>query len=482
MSITLALIPMSGLLLLSLIKDQLNHKNQLLIKNIALSFSLTALALSIYMWIELDNSLIGYQFLSTVNILNSYQIVTGLDHINIYFILLTNFTTPCAMLSNYYNITHNVKYYFGSLLLLQALQVLVFLVLDIIQFYVFFESVLPVLFILILLYGHGNNRSRSAMLLFLYTLFGSLFMLLSVIYMKNIYGSTSYYSLSNTLIELNEQKLLFLGFFIAFAIKTPLWPFTGWLFRAHADSPLGGSMILASTILKLATYGYIRVLLQFLPDASYYYSPFILTIASITIVYCSLSTIVQQDTKALIAYSSIAHMGVVILGLFSNSIEGIAGAILLSIGHGFVSPGLFVCVGGILYDRLQTRLINYIKGVCQYMPVFCILFLSLTLFNTGIPLSLNFIGEILSLTGSWQRNPAISILGASGIVLSASYSIFLYNRICYSQYSSHLKPVLDIDRREFILLLSFILPTLILGICPNSILNPLMVMTSTLLY
>ena len=257
---------------------------------------------------------------------------------------------------------------------------------------------------------------------------------------------------------------------------------TGWLYRAHADSPLAGSIVLAGTILKLATYGYLRVLINFLPDATHYFSPLVQTIALITIVYASLATIIQQDVKALIAYSSICHMGVVILGLFSNTLIGIEGALLLSIAHGFVSPALFICVGGIIYERVHTRIINYIRGLVTYMPVFTILFFIFTLANTGIPLSLNFLGEQMSLIGIWDRSPLVAIIGATGIVFSAAYSIFLYNRLSYGSYSPYLKPLKDINRREFMLLLPLLIGVVALGIYPNVILDTLHVSVTTLLY
>ena len=307
-------------------------------------------------------------------------------------------------------------------------------------------------------------------------------MLLAILEISNYVGSTDFQLISLSEISLDSQKYLWLAFFLAFAIKTPLWPMTGWLYRAHADSPLAGSIILAATILKLATYGYLRVLINFLPDATHYFSPLVQTIAVITIIYASLATIVQQDTKALIAYSSIGHMGVVLLGLFSNTIQGIEGAILLALAHGFVSPALFICVGGVIYERTGTRIINHIRGLVTYMPVFTILFFIFTLCNTGIPLSLNFLGEQLSLIGIWERSPLVSILGATGIVLSACYSIYLYNRISYGSYSPHLKPLKDISRREFILLLSLLLPTIILGVYPNVILDTLHASVTTLLY
>ena len=396
--------------------------------------------------------------------------------------LLTTFLTPIALLSNYNNLNKNVKYFIISFLLLETLQIAVFVVLDLLLFYVFFESVLPILFIIVILYGSGENKVRSALLLFLYTLLGSLFMLLAILEINNYVGSTDFQMISLNEITLESQKLLWLGFFIAFAIKTPLWPMTGWLYRAHADSPLAGSIILAGTILKLATYGYLRVLINFLPDATNYFSPLVQTIAIITIIYASLATIIQQDTKALIAYSSIAHMGVVILGIFSNTIQGLEGAMLLAIAHGFVSPALFICVGGVIYDRTGVRIIQYLRGLVTYMPVFTVLFFIFTLCNTGIPLSLNFLGEQMSLIGIWERSSIVAILGATGIVLSACYSIYLYNRISYGSYSPYLSPLKDINRREFILLLTLLLPTIIFGIFPNIILDSLHASLSTLLY
>ena len=281
---------------------------------------------------------------------------------------------------------------------------------------------------------------------------------------------------------MDYQKVLWLGFFVALAVKTPLYPFIIWLPKAHADSVLAGSIILAATILKLATYGFLRVLINFLPDATHYFSPLVQTICIISIIYSSFSTIVQQDTKRLIAYSSIAHMAVVVLGLFSNTIQGIEGAILLSIAHGFVSPALFICVGGILYDRTHTRIIQNMRGLVVYMPVFTILFCIFTLANTGIPLSLNWLGEIMSLMGIWNESPLTAVLGASGIVLSAVYSLFLYNRLSYGSYHPSLQPLKDIDRREFFLLLSLLIPTFLLGIFPNVILDTLHMSVASLLY
>jgi NADH-ubiquinone oxidoreductase chain 4 len=477
----LLILPIIGSILLLTIPEN-SIENKLRMKRVTLITMLINFIISIYIWLEFDSSTSQYQFVYEFIDLSYCHLNIGIDGISLYFLLLTTFISPIAILSNYNNINNNLKYFLISFLLLETLQIGVFVVLDLILFYIFFESVLPILFLIIIIYGSGEARIRSALLLFLYTLAGSLFMLLAILQIYSYVGSTDFQIISLSEINLDNQKILWLGFFLAFAVKTPLWPLTGWLYRAHADSPLAGSILLAATILKFATYGYLRVLINFLPDATNYFSPLVQTIAIITLIYASLATIIQQDTKALIAYSSIAHMSIVILGLFSNTIQGIEGAILLALAHGFVSPALFICVGGVIYDRTGTRIIHYVRGLVTYMPVFSILFFIFTLSNTGIPLTLNFLGEQLSLIGIWERSPLIAALGATGIVLSAIYSIYLYNRISYGIYSPHLKPIKDISRREFNLLITLLLPTVLLGIFPNVILDGLHLPISSLLY
>ena len=482
--LTLLLItPIIGsLFILSIQENTLNSQSKM--RTIAITTSLINLLISIFLWLNFDSNTTQFQFVSEFDYLTFGHLNFGVDGISLYFVLLTTFITPIAIISNAYNINSNLKFFLISFLILETLQLALFLVLDLLLFYIFFESVLPILFIVIIVYGSGEFRFRSANLFFLYTLFGSLFMLLAILQIFNLAGTTDFQLLSLVEINADAQKILWLAFFLAFAIKTPLWPFTGWLYRAHADSPLAGSILLAATILKFATYGYIRILINFLPDATNYFGPLVQTIAIITLIYASLTTIIQQDTKTLIAYSSIAHMSVVILGLFSNNIQGIEGAILLALAHGFVSPALFICVGGIIYERTGTRIIKYLRGLVTYMPIFTILFFIFTLCNTGIPLSLNFLGEQLSLIGIWEVNPIISALGATGIVLSACYSIFLYNRISYGTYSPNMNNVivLDITRREFIILISLLIPTILLGIFPNVILDSIHVSVSTILY
>ena len=506
--IYLILIPLIGVLVILFTNyDKINklptitpliikQNSDTVLYNIALFFSLLNLLVSVIMWYYFNNGSSAaehielgtqFQFIFEIN-----HFSFGVDGISIFFVLLTTFITPIAIFSSYElyvsskanssSDTINLKIFLISLLLLESLQICAFVSLDLLLFYIFFESVLPILFILIVVFGHGENRYRSAFLLFLYTLAGSLPMLLSILTIYSYLDSTDYQLISFNEISLESQKWLWMGFFIALAVKTPLVPFSIWLPKAHGDSPLAGSIILAATILKLATYFYLRVLINYLPDASNYFSPLVQTIAVISIIYASFATIVQEDTKRLIAYSSVAHMGVVVLGLFSNTLHGIEGAILLSLAHGWVSPALFICVGGIVYERTGTRIIYYIRGLANMMPIFTIMFFVFTLANTGIPLSLNFLGEQLALMGIWEVNPIVAALGASGILLSACYSLFLMNRLSYGDYSPYLYPVKDLNRREYHLLLGLLIPTFFFGIFPNVILEGLHMVGTSLLY
>ena len=478
--------------------DLTNIKNRQIMRQIALGTSLLNLMVSLVLWITFDSSTSQYQFVEEYSGLNLFasdnllslsseslpllHFYVGIDGISLYFVLLTTFITPICILSNWTDINTKFKYYLIAFLVLETLQISVFVVLDLLLFYVFFESVLIPLFLIIGIWGAGYSRLRASFMLFLYTLFGSLWMLLAILVIYSHYGSTDFQLISLKEISLDHQMWLWLAFFTSFAFKTPLFPFHIWLGWAHTTAPLGGSIILASVILKLATYGYLRILLPILPDATHYFTPLVQTISIITLIYASLATIRQTDLKGIVALSSVAHMAVVILGLFSNNLQGIEGAILLSIAHGFVSPALFICVGGILYTRYHTRSLPYFRGMALAMPVFTLMFFLFTLFNMAVPLSLNFTGEFLSLAGTFQRNPVIGILGASGIFFSAVYSIWMFNRISYGQFSSYYPVTSDISRREFTLLLALLIPTVVFGVFPNIILNSLHSSVSTLLY
>ncbi len=477
----LLLIPIIGsLALLPMGEDSQSSVTRM--KQVGLFASMVNFILSIVLWGEFDSSSLQYQFVQEFNNLSFCHLHIGIDGISLYFVLLTTFITPICILASWDNVKFGMKYFLIAFLLMETLLIAVFVVLDLMLFYIFFEAVLIPMFLVVGIWGGSTTRVRAAFLLFLYTLAGSLFMLLAILVIYYNVGTTDFTVLSLSDISLDSQKLLWLGFFLSFAVKTPLVPFHMWLPRAHAEAPLRGSILLAGLFLKLATYGFLRVLINFMPDATSYFSPLVQTIAIVTLIYSSLATIRQSDFKALVAYSSISHMAIVVLGLFSNTIIGIEGAIALSIAHGVISPAMFMLVGGVLYDRMHTRVIRYYRGMTVYMPVFAALFFLTTAFNMAVPLSLNWVGEFMSLSGTFQKSPVIGLLGASGIVLSAAYSIFLFNRIAYGAYSQYLSFTTDISRREFMVMLPLLLVAVIFGILPNIILNDLHVAVTQLLY
>src|SRR6201994_2848635 len=342
------------------------------------------------------------------------------------------------------------------MLLLEALLLLIFLVLDILMFYIFFESIL-----------------------------GSLFILLSIISMQSLIGCTDFYILSKTNFIYITQIFMFIGIFIAFAVKTPTIYLNSWLLKAHVESPLSGSILLAAIVLKLSLYGIFRLILPILPKAFLFYTYIVFLIGIITIIYASLSTLRTIDIKELIAYSSVSHAAVYLSGIFSNTLHGIQGGILLGLAHGFVSSGLFITAGGILYDRSGTRLISYYRGIAQIMPILSILFFILSLGNCGAPLTLNFVGEFMSLYGVFERLPLAGILGSSSIIFSAAYTIFMFNRIFFggSFYFKHwFKYIPDLNKREFFILVILVIFTVLLGIYPSIILDSLNYNTYNLLY
>ena len=313
---------------------------------------------------------------------------------------------------------------------------------------------------------------------------GSLFLLLSILTMSSIMGTTDFDALFKTNFNYTTQVFLFCGIFIAFAVKTPTIFLNNWLLKAHVESPLGGSIVLAGIVLKLSLYGIFRLILPILPQASLDYTFIVFVIGVITIIYASFSTLRTTDIKELIAYSSVSHAAVYLIGVFSNTIQGIEGGILLGLGHGFVSSGLFICAGGILYDRSGTRLIHYYKGITQMMPLFSILFFILCLGNCGAPLTLNFVGEFMSLYSIIERLPVLGVFACSSVVFSAAYTIYMFNRISFGgSFTRFLEEsIYDVNKREFILLFILVLFTVILGVYPSLILNVLDYSMNSLIY
>ena len=485
MSLLLLIIPLIGISLVTIETNSgLSIVNNIKIKSIALTTSIINLIVSLIMFILFDFSSKQFQFIEEHYQVNYFDIYLGVDGLSIYFILLTTIIMPVAILSNWNSIqSQNVLSFVVIMLLLESLLLAVFLVLDILLFYVFFESILPPLFLLIGLFG-SSNKVRASFYLFLYTLIGSLFMLLSILVMSSIMGTTDFDALFKANFSYTTQVFLFYGIFIAFAVKTPVIFLNTWLLKAHVESPLSGSIILAGIVLKLTLYGIFRLMLPLLPKASLNLTYIIYVIGVITIIYASFSTLRTIDIKELIAYSSVSHAAVYLIGAFSNTIQGIEGSIALGLAHGFVSPGLFICAGGILYDRSSTRLITYYRGIAQIMPVFSILFFILCLGNSGTPLTLNFVGEFMSLYGAFERMPILGILASTSIVLSAAYTMFMYNRIVFGgSYSVYfVENIGDVTRREFILLLVFVVFTVLFGIYPAPILDGLHYSVSSLIY
>jgi NADH-ubiquinone oxidoreductase chain 4 len=481
---SLLLIPILGIFVISTgMSYELSSLNIKRIKTIALSTSIINLFVSLLVFMLFDFSNNQFQFVQEYHEISSYDFYLGLDGLSIYFVLLTTIISPIALLSNWNSINDNVRSYVIIILLLETLLLATFLVLDILLFYIFFESILPPLFILIGLFGSGN-KVRASFHLFLYTLLGSLFLLLSILTMSSIMGTTDFDALYKTNFNYSTQLFLFYGIFIAFAVKTPTIFLNTWLLKAHVESPLGGSIILAAIVLKLSLYGIFRLILPLLPKASLDYTYIIYLIGVITIIYASFSTLRTIDVKELIAYSSVSHAAVYLIGVFSNTIQGIEGGIALGLAHGFVSSGLFICVGGVLYDRSGTRLISFYRGIAQVMPLFSILFFILSLGNCGVPLTLNFVGEFMSLYGVFERLPLLGVFASSSIVLSAAYTIYMFNRIAFGgSFSKFFEAnISDVNKREFFILLTLVVFTVVLGIYPAPILDGLHYSVSSLIY
>ena len=453
------------------------------IKFTALTTSIINLLLSLIIFILFDFSSNQFQFVQEYHQISSFDFYLGLDGLSIYFVLLTTIIIPISLLSNWSSISENIRSFVIIILLLETLLLAVFLVLDILLFYIFFESILPPLFILIGLFG-SSNRVRASFYLFLYTLLGSLFLLLSILNMSSIMGTTDFDALSKTNFNYFTQLFLFYGIFIAFAVKTPLIFLNTWLLKAHVESPLAGSIILAGIVLKLSLYGILRLILPLIPKASLDYTYLVYLIGVITIIYASFSTLRTIDVKELIAYSSVSHAAVYLLGVFSNTVQGIEGGITLGLAHGFVSSGLFICAGGVLYDRSSTRLITFYRGISQVMPLFSIFFFILCLGNCGVPLTLNFIGEFMSLYGVFERLPLLGVFASSSIIFSAAYTIYMFNRIAFAGSFSKffLFNIPDVNKREFFILLTLVIFTVVLGIYPAPILDGLHYSVSSLIY
>jgi proton-translocating NADH-quinone oxidoreductase chain M len=462
-------------LFLSILVGILPRRKTILIRKVVLSGMFMIFNFSLLLWSFFDNGTTHFQYVKNYTLFLGHNVdfTLGVDGISIFFVLLTTFLMPLCILSSYKKISNFEKEYFICFLVMESLLLAVFTVLDVFLFYIFFESILIPMFLVIVIWGSRERKIRAGYLLFMYTVIGSLFMLFGILDLYTIYGTTNYLILLKTNFPEEYQCLIWIAFFISFAVKVPMMPFHIWLPEAHVEAPTSGSVLLAGLLLKLGTYGILRFLIPLFPYATIYYTPFVYTLASTAVIYTSLTAIRQIDIKRIIAYASVAHMNLVLLGLFSLTTQGVEGAILQSISHGFVSSALFLCVG-VLYDRHHSRLLEYYGGLATVMPVFAVIFLFFSLANIAFPLTSSFVGELLILAGVFESNTFAAVLGSTGMVLGTIYSLWVYNRISYGQLKEiYIISFKDVDRQEFVVFFPLILATLVVGIYPELILKSL---------
>lgn len=450
-----------------------SSQNSKTLKLIALNFSVLPFLGSLLVWAYFEKSIGQFQFVVKnswlVNL--NLNIIVGIDGISIFFLLLTTMLIPICILLSWSSVKKDVKEYLIAFLLLEFFLIGVFCILDLLLFYIFFESVLLPMFLIVGVWGSRERKILASYYFFLYTLLGSVIMLLSILYIFYQVGTTDYEVLVSFSFSELEQKILWLTFFLAFASKVPMVPVHLWLPEAHVEAPTAGSVILAGVLLKLGTYGFIRYSIPLFPNASFFFTPLVYTIAVIGIIYTSFTAIRQSDFKRIIAYTSIAHMNLVMLGIFSFNSIGIEGAIFQSLSHGFVASALFLVIG-IVYDRYHTRIVKYYSGLASVMPIYISIFLFFTMANIAFPGTSSFIGEFLILTGSFKSNTSVTFLGATGVILSGGYSLWLLNRIAFGNMKvQYYAKFIDLNHREFICFLPLILGTLFLGIFPGIVLS-----------
>ncbi len=441
-------------------------------KNWALGISVLTFFESIRLYLAFDKSSSDFQYVLNITWFNK-ELAFGLDGISIYFVLLTTLLIPICILVSTNSIKYLTRQYLISLLVIEWLLIGVFSVLDVLGFYIFYEGVLIPMFYIIGVWGAREQKITAAYYFFFFTLLGSVLMLISIMYIYTITGTTDYQTLLTFDFAENIQILVFLAFFASLAVKLPSFPFHIWLPLAHVEAPVAGSVLLAGVLIKLGSYGIIRYSLALTPMACEYFAPFVYTLSILGVIYASLTTIRQTDLKRIIAYSSVGHMGIVTIGIFSMNLVGLQGSIYLQLAHGIVSSALFIVVT-LIYERYHTRIVKYYRGLSITMPLYSLFFLVFTMGNIGLPGTSNFVGEILSIVGAFEDNMIVSIFAALGIILSACYSLFLYNRVCFGGLSSYfLVSPRDLTRREYYILMPLAVLSIILGVFPSAILETL---------
>ena len=466
---SLILLPTIGAIFLFFTKS--NKEKNITVKYVALFTSLVNFFLSIYLWILFDQTKSDFQFVEEriwIEGLINYKV--GIDGISILFIVLTTFITPLCIISVNNSVKNRLNEFLIAILIMESFMIGVFCSLDLVVFYLFFEAGLIPMFLIIGIWG-GTRRVYSAFKFFLYTLLGSVLMLIAIISIYWITGTTDVTKLYEIGIDVKYQNFLWLAFFSSFAVKTPMWPVHTWLPDAHVEAPTAGSVLLAAILLKMAGYGFIRFSLGLFPVASEIFTPLIYTLSVIAIIFTSLIALMQEDMKKLIAYSSVAHMGFVTLGIFTIQQQGIEGSIIQMISHGLVSAALFLSVG-VVYDRMHSRMINTYGGIVSILPKYSVLLMVFVLASLGLPGTSGFVGEFLILMGVFKVNFLVAVLASIGVILGAAYILWLYKRVIFGKLiNSDLKKMLDLNKSEFFVLSCLAIPILFFGFYPEPLIN-----------
>jgi len=444
-------------------------------RSAALITSLVTFLVSLLLWVHFDPTKAGFQFEEKVAWIPALNIGyhMGIDGISLFFVLLSTLLTPICVLASWEAVQNRVKEYMVAFLVLETFMVGMFCALDLALFYVFFEGVLIPMFLIIGVWG-GKRRVYAAFKFFLYTLLGSVLMLLAIIAIYWQAGTSDLPTAIEKLqLSFQWQFWLWLAFFASFAVKVPMWPVHTWLPDAHVEAPTAGSVILAGVLLKMGGYGFIRYSVTLFPEATQYFAPLVFGLSVVAVIYTSLVALVQEDMKKLIAYSSVAHMGLVTIGIYIMNMQGVQGSIFQMLSHGIVSAALFLCVG-VVYDRMHTREIAAYGGLVHRMPRYAFVFMFFTLASVGLPGLSGFVGEFLVLLGAFKANTWVAFLAATGLILGAAYALWLYRKIIFGELTKDsLKAILDMNRREIAVFLPLVLITLWMGIYPNSFLDPM---------
>ncbi|MCP8895577.1 NADH-quinone oxidoreductase subunit M [Shinella daejeonensis] len=458
-------LPLVGVALLLLTREDSPYGRRNIL-NVSLLTTVFTFVLSLFIWIGFDNADPGFQMVEKHAWLGtgiSYHL--GVDGISMLFVILSTFLMPFCVLASWETVRTRLREYMIAFLLLEVFMVGVFVSLDIVLFYVFFEAGLIPMFIIIGVWG-GKDRVYASYKFFLYTLLGSVLMLLAIMAMYWQSGTTDIRELLAYDFPANMQTWLWLAFFASFAVKMPMWPVHTWLPDAHVQAPTAGSVILAGVMLKLGGYGFIRFSLAMFPLASDYFAPFVFALSIVAIIYTSLVAMMQDDMKKLIAYSSVAHMGYVTMGIFAANVQGVQGALFQMLSHGIVSGALFLCVG-VIYDRLHTREIAAYGGLVSNMPKYAVALMVFTMANVGLPGTSGFVGEFMTLLGVFRANTWVALFAATGVILSAAYALWLYRRVIFGGLEKEsLKALLDLSPREKLILYPMVILTIFFGVYP----------------